>query len=363
MTKQRINTTVRGAILCILVIGTAGFGMSRLMGRPELHVGRAYQPNAVTPRVRFLGDPVADAVFIRDFDVRDEEIYLLDPMAARVFVMHESAGHWSLARAFGRHGGGPGELMRPTGIAVSDSSVTVVDGERLHHFDRNGAYLKTTAPSVPCPLLNAHVYDAPPGLLLSGRCVRADTATAELFLIRGDSAIPVAHDPLFTRDGTVGSILAADNFYTPGTTHGLFGGGTGDCAYSVATDSARFPVVARICGLSGERYPFIVSDEYRAKARALAASRPGAAGVMDFPSFLPTYLDRLPSGSDFILRPFSNDSFAFRRVGRDRDVLIAEVEGLVGCRAAGCLWVRQDTMATMMFLPASVVDGAVVMRR
>lgn len=354
---------MRGAILCVLVIGSAGFGMNRLMGRADSNTVHSYKPAAVTPRVRFMGDPVTDALFIRDFDVRDEEIYLLDPMAARVIVMHEDAGHWTVARSFGRRGGGPGELMRPSGIAVSGSTVIVADGERLHHFDRAGAYVRTTAPSLPCPLMNAHVYDAGSGVLLSGRCLRGDTATAELFYIQGDSATSIAHDPLFTSDGSVGSVLAADNLYTPGITHGLFGGGTGDCAYRVVTSDTARPIATRVCGLANERYPFVPGNEYRAKAKALAAARPTVAGVPDFPPFLPTYMDRLASGSDFILRPFSNDSLAFRRIGRDRDVLIAEVEGLIGCRAAGCLWMRQDSVALMMFVPASVVDGAVVMRR
>lgn len=337
--------------------------MSRLMDRPSVHTARNYTPSSVTPRVRFLGDPVADATFIRDFDADNEEIYLLDPMAARVFVMHESEGHWSVARSFGKHGGGPGELMRPSGIALSGSNVVIADGERLHYFDRNGAYLRTRTPSMSCAMLNAHVYDSRNGLLLSGRCMRGDTTVAELLLVEGDSTISVVRDVLYSGDGSVGSVLAADNLYSPGPSHGLFGGGTGDCAYSVAADAAPRPQVSRVCGLGNERYPFIPSPEYRAKAKALAAARPSAASILDFPAFLPTYMDRLSSGSDFILRPISNDSLAFRRIGRDRDVLIAEVEGLVGCRAAGCLWVRQDSVAMVMFVPASVVDGAIVMRR
>jgi hypothetical protein len=190
--------------------------------------------------------------------------------------------------------------------------------------------------------------------------MRGDTVTTELVVLSGDDTTRViAHDAMYTLDGKVGSPLGWSITFTTGAGVGLFGAGTGDCITRI--DLSGTPVVSgRSCGIADTRYSFEATPEYRAKARAIAAARPFAAGALAVPGFLPAYVGSLAtSRGNFILRPFSNDSLAFRQIGSDTDVMIAGIEGFVGCRAIGCLWMSDSGVPQMMFAPAAVFAGAV----
>ena len=360
--RSRPAGMLRAVIICAVLVGGAGLGLSRVAGHVRARTVNHYVPLAATGRISFLGDVVPDALLIRDFDASDEAIYLLDTAAPRVIILHESDGHWKTASSFGRRGGGPGEMLQPSGISLIGDSIVIADRDRFHYYTLDGVYLRTAAPSLPCPVLEPRVYGGPRGgLLIAGRCMRADTITTELFY-SGDGKVAqaIAYDVLYTMDGSVGSPFGTPNSFTPGPLHGLFGGGTGDCVYRVLQGPRdTVPSARRVCGVSAPRYPFVASEEFRAKARAIAAARPMAAGALAVPAYLPAYVGRLATMSgDLVLRPFSNDSFAFRRIGSNDDVMIAEVDGLVGCRASGCLWVRGDGAPKVMFVPAAVIEGA-----
>lgn len=353
-------TAVRVAIASAFLLGTAGMGMNHLLRRGRSHAVHGYAPSLAIARIVFHGSRVPAAVTVRDFDVSGGEAFLLDPVTPRIFVMHETSGGWTVARSFGRRGGGPGELLHPSGIAVSGDRVFIVDRDRLHLFDRRGRYIGSGAPVLPCPLLEPHVYTMVRRILLTGRCMRGDTVTAEIFYTSaGDSASSIAHDPIFTGDGKTGSLLGAETLYSPGETHGLFGGGTGDCVYRISLDTAEIPRAAPVCGLAAVRYAFEPSRAYRAKVRRLSRTHPFMTAALTMPGDLPTYVDRLVTESgDFILRPYSNDSLAFRRMGSREDVMIGPTFGFIGCRSAGCLWVRQDSVPLMMFVPARTISAA-----
>ena len=111
---------------------------------------RAYAPGEDVPRIRFEGDPV-DAIMVRDFDVLDGELYLLDVSAPRVIVLADSAGVWRTVRSFGRAGQGPGELSEPSGMAVLPvtGEVVIADNAALHRFRRTGEYIGTRHPGLP----------------------------------------------------------------------------------------------------------------------------------------------------------------------------------------------------------------------
>jgi hypothetical protein len=356
-------TLRRALILCVFVLFSAGLGMNRVAAHLRGRAVQHYRPDEATPRLTFLGDTVADAMLIRDFAADDDNLYLLDVVTPRVIALRETGGHWRVNGGFGRRGGGPGELMEPTGLAIRGDTMLVVDGGRIHYFTRSGDFIRTRAPVLPCRLNDARLQLDRDHLLVSGRCLRGDTVTTELVRIGADDvATGIASDPLYSLSGKVGSPLAWSITFTAGADHGLFGGGTGDCIIDVpfagmGNGEARAP--RRSCGLGRQRYAFVASDEYVRKSRAIAESRPYATGALAVPQFLPAYIGSLPTArGDFILRPYSTDSLAFRLVGSDDDVMIAGIDGFVGCRAAGCVWVKNGPVTEVMFVPAAVVEGA-----
>ena len=345
------------AIVCVLVFGTAGLALDRLL--PRTHDDRnasGYKPRPEVPRISFSGSPVDGASLVRDFDAAGDDLYLLDMAGPQVLRLRRSGSGWKVAASFGRGGNGPGELRQPTGIAVSDAGRTILisDQNRLHFFSDSGKHVRTRALTLPCAVMSPRVASASRGLLLSGRCTQSDTVFAMLFHLDENEAVTlVSRDAIYSTHGTAGSILAAGTMYSDGAGAGLFGSGTGECVYRI--DPASMPPrAAAICGLGGSRYPFVADDHFRAKAKAMAAARPSLAGMLAVPEFLPVYLDRIdPGNGTLVLRPVTNDTLVFRRAGSDADVAVAAIDGLVACRVAGCLWVRNDSIPQVMLVPAA----------
>jgi hypothetical protein len=187
--------------------------------------------------------------------------------------------------------------------------------------------------------------------------MHGDTVVAELFQISGNTARSVVRDLLYTMDGKAGSVFGATSFFTTNPDGGTFGGGTSGCIYRI--DVQRDPVQSTaLCGLGTSRYAFVPDERLAAKARAMAASRPWMAAALALPDRLPIYVDRIAIGERMLLlRPINNDSVALRVAGSEDDLAIAPVEGLLGCRAAGCLWLQQDTIARVMFVPAARISA------
>ncbi len=357
MTTHRSDRWLMLGVIGIAMLGMAGLTVDRLASRSAAtHLIRDYVPPPAAPRIPFAGTPLPGTVLVRDFDVSGDHLVLLDAGSPQVIVLRNEGGSWRTVGAFGRRGGGPGEMVEPSGIAIAGSppSIVVVDQNRLHRFDMAGRYQDTRVPVLPCMLLQTRVADADKGLLMSGRCMRGDTVMAELFHIAADErATAVAHDPIFLASD--GVVLPATTLYSTTDRGGLFGGGTGACVFRIES-AASTPQSTSVCKLGAGRYAFVADAQFKAKAAALAAARPHLAGTLTVPDRLPVYMERMAVGSaELLLRPISNDSLAFRRIGSDTDLAIAPVEGLIGCKAAGCLWVRRDTTDMMMFVSAARV--------
>jgi hypothetical protein len=356
--KARAPERIAQIVLAsVLVLGTTGFAVGRWLDRAhDAGLTSGYEPSPDVPRIPFAGFPVDGALYIRDFDAAGDDLYLLDMAGLQVLKLRRDGSQWTVASSFGRGGNGPGELRQPTGIAVTDAGATVIvsDQNRLHFFTDSGTHVRTRALTLPCALMSPRVSSAKNGLLLSGRCTQADTVFAVLFHVDDrDLVTRIAQDPVYSVHGESGSILAAATMYSDGVTAGLFGSGTGDCVYRIDPGTSP-PGAARICGLAGSRYAFVASPEFRSKAKAIAASRPSLAGSLAIPEMLPVYLERMdPGNGTLLLRPVTNDTLVFRRAGADADVAVAPVEGLVGCRAAGCLWVQSDSIPYVMLVPAA----------
>jgi hypothetical protein len=344
------------AAILLVALGSVVVAMGGWLARGRSsNAVRAYLPDDAVPRIRFEGDPV-DAVMVRDFDVLDGELYLLDVSASRVIVLADSAGRWRPVRSFGSPGQGPGELSAPSGIAVLPvtGQVVIADNGALHRFTRAGAYIDTRHPTLPCALGLPHLEAVGNAIFLSGRCLEGDTVRAELHWLPGieaDAAVRIAYDPLYSVS-TGGSPFSASAFYSGGGGHGLFGGGASGCLARIDVQVSP-PAPTTTCKIAESRYAFVPDEELRAKSKALAASRPWAAAAFELPDRLPVFLERVVwSGRDFLLRPFSTDSAAFRELGSERDVVIAGLNDLVGCREGGCLWVTNDEVTRVMYLPS-----------
>jgi hypothetical protein len=372
MSTPAADRGIRIGIITVLVIGAAGLGLTAWMSRASsARLIHDYVPDSGVSRFHTAADAVEEATMINDFDVSDGEMFVLDAGGPQVIVLHQVGGHWKAVRSFGRRGGGPGELLAPSGIAVLPATrrIVVVDQDRLHYFNATGEYLETRVPVLPCHLGMPRVASAGTGVLLTGRCIHADTMMAELFYVPavGDTASLIASDPIYAIDGSAGSVLSANSFYADGADHGLFGSGTGDCIYRVrgvaAADGAQpngsaVPTAVRDCAVGNEHYAFTVDPEFREKAKALAAAKPWAAATFAIPTELPLYMAPAVAGaSDLVIRPVTNDSVAFRAIGSDQDLLIMPAQGLIGCRAAGCLWSGSDMIQTITFVPARTLSA------
>ncbi|HEX6693933.1 MAG TPA: hypothetical protein VF035_04430 [Longimicrobiales bacterium] len=343
------------AAALFVVLGTAVVATGGWLARGSRAGGlHAYVPDGTVPRISFSGDPV-DASMVRDFDVLDGELYLLDVAASRVVVLADSSGEWKAVRSFGRPGQGPGELNAPSGIAVLPvtGEVIIADNSVLHRFTRAGEYIETQHPALPCTLGLPHLDAVGDALLLSGRCLHGDTMRAELHWlprIQADTAVRVAYDPLYSISNG-GSPFAASAFFGGGGGHGLFGGGASGCLARVDLQS-RPPAATTTCAVAASRYALVPDEELKQKSKALAASRPWAAAAFELPDELPVFLDRVVwDGRDYLLRPFSTDSAVLREVGSEKDLVITGLTDLIGCREAGCLWVSQEDVPRVMFLP------------
>ncbi|MBR9989602.1 MAG: hypothetical protein KFH98_07595, partial [Gemmatimonadetes bacterium] len=103
-----------------------------------------------------------DIGLVRDFDIAGDTIYLLDA-TGRVAIVERSPAGLRLAGHFSRQGAGPGELQRPTGLAMAEGSVAVMDGTRLQFFTRQGAFLGTKPVAFPCAMMRPSIAPAAGG--------------------------------------------------------------------------------------------------------------------------------------------------------------------------------------------------------
>jgi hypothetical protein len=289
-----------------------------------------------------------DAGLIQDFDGTADRLYLLERWG-RVLVLSRGAdSRWTYSGAFGRRGTGPGEFEHPTGIAVVPAGVLVSEAHRLQLFSDVGTYLTGHPLALPCPMARPAVASAGSGgLFVHGNCMRSgyvtDTVSAVLAWSPDTSGFQViAEEVRFTRDGSTGSIFGTASALGTGTTdRHVFGGGATNCVTAVSTTGGR-PILDRRCPAAMALYSAPPPPDLE---RRLRAGMPGIRA--NWPATLPPYVERIVVGDDIVLvRPFSADSVVLQTAAPDsRDLAVAPLDGLVGCRAGGCLWVFEDQRA------------------
>ena len=353
-----------GALLALAVFFGLGGLLAAAVARSAHGGAVSHQPGAAVPRPRGEVVQLAGAFSVRDFDGDGRRLYLLDPLAPAVRVLVREGGTWRSAGAFGRRGGGPGEFSVPTGVAqLRDGRVAVAEPGRIHFFTAEGAYLESSAPSLPCALALPRVAGARRGLFIHGSCLghggAADTMAMVLFWSAdGVNVREVATDPHFTTDGSFGTAYGADAGLSDGPDHHLFGAGSTPCVYRI-TERDGIPAAARLCDDGLRPFRLELSGRTRANLEARRRRSPLAAAALRIPDAHPPYVERvvLPAG-DAWLRGYAEDSLVLRLVGDDRDLAVLPYHGLIGCRRSGCLWTSIETDGVhVRFLATAALDS------
>jgi hypothetical protein len=333
-----VKRFVPALVLTLAVLSTLG-GCAAGGGA----TGVEYSPPAAVERLSGAGTELSDAALILDFDASPDRLYLLERWG-RVLVLGRDDGEWVHIGAFGRRGSGPGEFENPTGIAVVPGGILVAEPHRLQLFSEDGAHVSSHRLELPCAMAMPAVAAAVTGLFVHGNCVRhgyvTDTMMAVLAWSPDTSRFrAVAEEVRFTMDGGIGSVFGASRALGTGSGgRHLFGGGTANCI-TVVESASDTPALKRICPA--------VSVLYRAEPPPALERRlqAGIRGVnVIWPATLPAYIERVPVGDvTVLLRPFSTDSVVLQTAWPDsRDLAVAPLDGLVGCRAGGCLWVFEN---------------------
>lgn len=320
-----------------------------------------YRPRADVERPAYVTLVGSDIGLPGDFDVSGDTIFLLD-RTGRVVVVERRAGALKLAGHIGRSGAGPGELLRPTGLAVVGGAVAVIDGTRLHFLSRTGERPRSVPVSLPCVMLLPSVAASRTGVFVAGGCFRGGHASDTMKAVlawSADTAVweVVAEAPRYTRDGTFGSVFGARSLLTTGEGgEHAFGGGETNCLWSVV-DTAGRPSATERCPIAASLYVADPPPELRARIRRTRI--PGM--TVRWPGHLPAYMDRFVTERGVVLlRPFTTDSLVLQLAGADPvDIAVAPVDGLLGCKAQGCVWLRDEAGAPSMI----VLDRAWIERR
>jgi hypothetical protein len=312
---------------------------------PADEPGIRYTPAAELPRLGVASQPVAGAGRIVDFELVGDALYLLEP--DRVTRHVQRAEGWREELSFGRDGFGPGELSSATALSLAGEALLVTHATRVQWFSQDGALMDGRDLVPPCVMVRPRAEVATHGMFVHGMCRAAgyttDTMKAVLaWAADGANYTALVQDVAFTRDGSVGSVFGARSAMTVGP-HGVhaFGNGTSNCVWRViATGPGGTPNADRVCPAVLQRYSAPAPPGVEARMRA------GVGGTsMKWPSTLPDYVDRVDLGDAGIMlvRPFAADSVVLQLAGADAvDLAVAPLDGFAGCKAGGCLWLRED---------------------
>lgn len=302
--------------------------------------------------VRLTGAPLRgdDIGLVRDFDTAGDTIFLLD-ITGRIAVVRHAQNGLELAGHIGRRGGGPGEFMQPSGLAVTHGSIAVMDGARAQFFTLTGTLQQSKQITLPCAMMRPSIAPARDGLFVHGGCLQRGVATDTMMAMLAWSADTVSWDvivsaPRFTTDGSFGSVFGAQSLLTTGPDgRHAFGGGETNCIWSI-TDTGGRPTATESCPVVGTLYSADPPPELEGRMKTgLMASM----GVR-WPETLPAYLERfVVEDRTVLIRPFSSDSLVIQSPD-GRDLAVAPLEGFVGCKASGCLWVLETDQLPQVIL-------------
>lgn len=336
----------------------AGVGCTAIDGGSAQ--GEEYRPADAIPRLESVSIEGDDIGLVRDFDIIGDTVYLLDT-TGRIVMIERAGESLELAGHISRSGSGPGELLRPTGLAAADGSLMVIDGARLQFFSRSGESIRTKAVTLPCPMVLASVAPAEAGLFVHGRCRRrgivADTMKSMLAW-SADTALwdIIIETPQFTTDGSLGSVFGAASLLTTGPSgRHAFGSGVANCLWEV-DDTGERPRGTEICPAATALYTARPPRELEQRMRSARF-----AGMdIEWPETLPVYGDRFVAARHVVLlRPFSADSLVLQAGAPNAsDLAVAPFNGLLGCKAAGCVWLMEESAKPrMIILDRESIEG------
>lgn len=314
--------------------------------------GVTFRPSESLVRLRAERLDGDDIGLVRDFDISGDTVYLLD-VTGRVAVVERDTSGLRLVGHFARQGAGPGELLRPTGIALAGGSVAVMDGTRLQLFSRSGEFLESRQVTLPCMMMLPSIAAARNGFFVHGGCLQrgivTDTMKAVLAWSADTSAWEViVQTPRFTSDGSVGTVFGVRSLLTTGADERhVFGGGETNCFWSILDRGGR-PSAEQTCPAVDVLYS---ADPPPAVAERLRAGR--IAGMkIEWPETLPVYMERFAAGGEtLLLRPFSADSLVLQSAApASIDFAVAPLDGLIGCKAGGCVWLLEDDLVPRLIV-------------
>ena len=343
------------AIVAILLVGAGGLALDATgRARVGFHRGQ-YEPAATSLRPVGLELDLPEVQSVSAFDVAEDRLYVLDVRGTMVHsVSLEGAGP-AYEGAFGKRGGGPGEFVNPTGIAVlrNRHRVAVIEPGRIHLFDLDGGYVESLVPDLPCLMPRASIASAARGIFVYGNCVRravgGDTMMAVLaWSPDGRSFTRIASDPLYTLDGRFGSAFGSTHPFGEGSNgRHVFGSGLQRCIFMV-TETDSVPIGHRTCDLALRTFPLRLRRETRAALERVASRNPMMARTAVVPDEHPPYSQPLMTAAGpVLLRGYSEDSLVLRSFGSEEDLAVLPLTGLVGCRREGCLVVKEHATGTL----------------
>lgn len=334
------------AVLLVTAVAACGAGEDP---------GVRYGPPAELPRLGADTLPVPSAGRVIDFELAGDTLYLLEP--GRIARLTRRADGWAEDMSFGREGFGPGELSSATALSLWGEHLVVTHVTRVQRFSRAGAFVDGRDLMPPCMMVRPRAVVTERGTFVHGMCQYAGYATDTMKAVLawspdGTAYTTLVEDVAFTRDGTVGSVFGARSAMTPGTAGAhAFGNGTSNCVWRVTDGDAGTagpPHAQQVCPAVRQRYSAPPPPGVEARLRA------GVGGTrMDWPATLPDFVDRLDLGAAGILlvRPFVADSVVLQLAGAtDGDVAVLPLDGLLGCKAEGCLWLREDGVVPHAFV-------------
>jgi hypothetical protein len=361
--SRRPGPSPRQAVAGLLAVAALAYGGTRLVdGRTA--DGRAHHPAAGVPRLDGRSGFTVPGVFrVTDFDWIGDRLYLVDGRAALLVALERDGGDgWRERFRVDRPGAGPGELQMPISVAAhANGTITVLDGDRLQRFSSHGIGLDARPLGAPCRAHRGVVAALGERTYVAATCVDgapgSDTVSAVLWQVEADRLRELARAPRFTLDASWGSAFTTERVLAAGADRVLFGSGLDACVWTVRNGEAE---ASRRCAVATERFVADAPAELRA-LEALPASRRGRA--WQWQRTLPWFHDlaAAPSG-DVLLRLWSADSMVLRPAAAsdraERDLLVAPFNGLVGCRAGGCLWRSADALAgvRLVALEAAAIE-------
>lgn len=293
---------------------------------------------------------------VASFTRLGDTLVVLDPLANRVLLLITASDAWRVVGAWGRKGGGPGELQRPLSIAAlpGDTIAVAEQGGRVQLFTADGRYRRTDAQAHPCQMFAPTIaYARDGGRWLAGNCAGSGASVDTIFTMvfhapHGGAYREVLRRPRMALNLSWGTVLATMRPLSDAGSGVWLGTGLDDCAQALAGPLAR-----ERCGLVLERLsapepPGLAAQRRQAEQRGDRQT----ARLLRWPDALPPYFGLVMEsgtgerGVPVLVRPVASDSVVLVPAGGPFDPalvrLVAPLRSFVQCVRGACLWFDAD---------------------